>query len=124
MAHDLALPTEVIPCATVREPDGLALSSRNVHLTAAERAAAPSLRRALVAARIAYDEGERSGAVLRGLMAEVLALEPLAQVEYVSVADAMTLRESKLVEGPALFSLAVVFGTTRLIDNELVGIRE
>jgi pantoate--beta-alanine ligase len=124
MAHDLALPTEVIPCATVREPDGLALSSRNVHLTAAERAAAPILRRALVAARIAYDEGERSGAVLRGLMAEVLALEPLAQVEYVSVADAMTLRESKLVEGPALFSLAVVFGTTRLIDNELVGIRE
>ena len=124
MAHDLALPTEVIPCATVREPDGLALSSRNVHLTPAERAAAPIVQRALAAARTAYDEGEREGAVLRGLMEEVLAMEPLAQVEYVSVADAMTLRELRLIEGPALFSLAVVFGTTRLIDNELVGIKE
>ena len=121
MAADLALPTEVIPCPTVREPDGLALSSRNVHLTPAERAAAPILQRALGAARSAYDEGERDGPVLRGLMEEVLALEPLAQVEYVSVADALTLAELRRIEGPTLFSLAVVFGTTRLIDNELVG---
>ena len=121
MAADLALPTEVIPCPTVREPDGLALSSRNVHLTPAERAAAPILQRALGAARSAYDEGERDGPVLRGLMEEVLALEPLAQVEYVSVADALTLAELQRIEGPTLFSLAVVFGTTRLIDNELVG---
>ena len=121
MAADLALPTEVIPCPTVREPDGLALSSRNVHLTPAERAAAPILQRALGAARSAYDEGERDGPVLRGLVEEVLALEPLAQVEYVSVADALTLAELRRIEGPTLFSLAVVFGTTRLIDNELVG---
>ena len=121
MALDLALPTQVIPCPTVREPDGLALSSRNVHLSAAERAAAPILQRALAAARTAYDEGEREGDVLRGLMEEVLALEPLAQVEYVSVADALTLRELQRIEGPALFSMAVVLGTTRLIDNELVG---
>jgi pantoate--beta-alanine ligase len=124
MAHDLALPTEVIPCPTVREPDGLALSSRNVHLSPAERAAAPIQQRALSAARTAYDEGEREGDVLRGLMEEVLAQEPMAQVEYVSVADALTLRELQRIEGPVLFSMAVIFGTTRLIDNELVDTRE
>ncbi len=124
MSLDLALPTEVIPCPTVRESDGLALSSRNVHLGPQERAAAPILHRALAAARTAYDEGERAGTVLRGLMEEILAMEPLAQVEYVSVADAFTLDELERIEGPALFSMAVVFGTTRLIDNELVGIEE
>lgn len=124
MALDLALPTEVIPCPTVREPDGLALSSRNVHLSPAERAAAPILHRALEAARIAHDEGERDADVLRALMEEVLALEPRAQVEYVSVADALTLAELGRVEGPALLSMAVVLGTTRLIDNELVGVEE
>jgi pantoate--beta-alanine ligase len=122
MAADLALPTRVIPCPTVREPDGLALSSRNVHLSAPERAAAPVLHRALSAARAAYEEGEREGEVLRALMMEVLATEPLAQVEYASCADALTLRELQGVEGPALLSLAVVLGTTRLIDNELVGV--
>ena len=124
MALDLALPTEVIPCPTVRELDGLALSSRNVHLSPEERAAAPVLRRALAAAVKAYDEGEREGVVLRGLMEEILAIEPLAQVEYVSVADALTLEELQRIKGPALFSMAVVFGTTRLIDNELVGMKE
>ena len=124
MALDLALPTEVIPCPTVRELDGLALSSRNVQLSPEERAAAPVLRRALAAAVKAYDEGEREGVVLRGLMEETLAIEPLAQVEYVSVADALTLEELQRIKGPALFSMAVVFGTTRLIDNELVGMKE
>ena len=124
MALDLALPTEVIPCPTVREADGLALSSRNVHLTPEERTAAPILQRALAAAVRAYREGERAGIVLRGLMEEILAMEPLAQVEYVSVADALTLEELQLIERPALFSMAVVFGTTRLIDNQLVGTKE
>ena len=124
MALDLGLPTQVVPCPTVREPDGLALSSRNVRLSPEERAAAPILQRALAAARTAYDEGERDGDVLRRLMAEVLAIEPLAQVEYVSVADALTLAEAQRIEGPVLFSLAVVFGTTRLIDNALMGTKE
>jgi len=124
MATDLALPTEVIPCPTVREPDGLALSSRNVHLAPAERAAAPILQRALCAACDVYDGGERQSQVLRELMAEILAMEPLAQVEYVSCADAMTLRELQRIDGPALLSLAVVFGTTRLIDNALLGMKE
>lgn len=121
MARDLAIPTEVIACPTVREPDGLALSSRNVHLTPAERAAAPVLHRALLAARSRWETGERSGDVLRDAMWETVTAEPLAHVEYVSVADGATLRELDRVEGPALLSLAVRFGTTRLIDNEPLG---
>ena len=117
MACDLALPTRVIPCPTVREPDGLALSSRNVHLSPEERRAAPVLHRALTAARQAWEEGEREADVLRGLVEEIIATEPAAQVEYVSCADALTLAEVRRVEGPALLSLAVFFGTTRLIDN-------
>jgi pantoate--beta-alanine ligase len=124
MASDLALPTRVIPCPTVREADGLALSSRNVHLAPNERRAATVLCHALAAARDAWTEGEREGAVLRGLMEEILATEPSAQVEYVSVADALTLAELDHVEGPALLSLAVIFGTTRLIDNILLGVEE
>jgi pantoate--beta-alanine ligase len=118
MARDLAIPTEVVACPTVREPDGLALSSRNVHLSPGERAAAPVLHRALLAARSRWADGERSGDALRAAMLEVLAEEPGADVEYVSVADGRSLAELDKVEGPALLSLAVRFGTTRLIDNE------
>jgi pantoate--beta-alanine ligase len=121
MARDLAIATEVIACPTVREPDGLALSSRNVHLDPEERIAAAMLRRALRAARAAWDAGERSGDELRATMRRVLAAEPLAEVEYVSVADGTTLDELEQVSGPALASLAVRFGSTRLIDNEPLG---
>jgi len=121
MALDLAIPTAVIACPTVREPDGLALSSRNVHLSAEERAAAPVLRRALLAARDGTHAGERDAEVLRALMRRELATEPLATVEYVSIADAETLEELDRIGGPALISLAVRFGTTRLIDNEPMG---
>ena len=120
MARDLALGTEVVTCPTVREADGLALSSRNVHLSPAERAAAPVLHNALLAARDAWLAGERSGDVLRARMAEILAAEPLANVEYVSVADGLTLTELSTVDRPALASLAVRFGATRLIDNEIL----
>ena len=118
MARDLAIGTEVVACPTVREPDGLAVSSRNVHLSPDERAAAPVLHRALVAACDAYARGERSAERLRLLMRETLAAEPRADVDYVSVADGRTLRELEVVEAPALLSLAVRFGATRLIDNE------
>ena len=120
MALDLAIGTEVIACPTVRESDGLALSSRNVHLSAEERAAAPVLHRALIAARDRWAVGERSGDRLRQVIAATLDGEPLAAVEYVSVADAETLHELDRVDGPALLSLAVRFGATRLIDNELL----
>lgn len=121
MARDLAIPTEVIACPTVREEDGLALSSRNVHLSEDERAAAPVLRRALLSARAAWEKGERSAHVLREAMRTELTHEPLANVEYVSVADGATLIELDEVDRPALLSLAVRFGTTRLIDNEPLG---
>ncbi len=123
MALDLAIGTEVIACPTVREPDGLALSSRNVHLSPAERAAAPVLHRALLAARARWEAGERSGDALRAAMRNELDREPLASIDYVSVADGGTLVERDRVDGPALLSLAVRFGTTRLIDNEPLGDR-
>jgi pantoate--beta-alanine ligase len=118
MALDLALPTEVVTCPTVREPDGLAMSSRNARLSPAGRAAAPVVRQALLAARAAWESGERSAARLRGEMTAVLATEPLADVDYVSVADDATLDELEVVTGPALLSLAVRFEGVRLIDNE------
>jgi pantoate--beta-alanine ligase len=121
MARDLALATEVIACPTVREPDGLALSSRNVHLSPPERAAAPVLRRALLAARGRWEAGERSAEALRAMMRGELDGEPLASVDYVSCAEASTLAELDRIDGPALLSLAVRFGTTRLIDNEPLG---
>ncbi|MBP1705560.1 MAG: pantoate--beta-alanine ligase [Chloroflexi bacterium] len=120
MARDLAIGTEVVGCPTVREPDGLAMSSRNVHLSAGERAAAPVLHRALVAGRDAWAAGERDADRLRRIVAEMLAAEPLAEPEYVSCADARTLVELEVVDRPALLSLAVRFGPTRLIDNELL----
>src|SRR5438034_7907741 len=102
MAADLAIATEVVACPTVREADGLALSSRNVHLSRAERAAAPILHRALLAARSRWAAGERSAKTLRQVMSDELALEPLAKVEYTSVADGQTLRELARVDGAAL----------------------
>ena len=121
MARDLAIPIEVIAHPTVREPDGLALSSRNVHLSPEERAAAPVLRRALLAARARWESGERSAEVLREAMRTELDAEPLAAPEYVSVADVDTLSELDRVDGQALLSMAVRLGSTRLIDNELLG---
>lgn len=120
MSRDLGM-TEVVRCPTVREPDGLALSSRNVHLGPGDRAAAPVLHRALLAGRAAWAAGERDAAVIRGRVGEVLAGEPRAEVEYVSCADDTTLAELARVEGPAMLSLAVRLGATRLIDNIRLG---
>jgi pantoate--beta-alanine ligase len=121
MARDLAIGTDVIACPTVREGDGLALSSRNVHLTPEQREAAPVLHRALLGARSAWEAGERDAEVLRAAMREVIAGESLAEPEYVSIADATTLVELEHVDAPALASLAVRLGSTRLIDNEPLG---
>ena len=117
MARDLNFPIEIVICPIVREPDGLAMSSRNVYLEPEQRKAATVLSRALQAAKEAYEEGERDADTLRGKMKEVLASEPLANVQYVSCADYDTLKELNTVTGKALLSMAVFIGKTRLIDN-------
>lgn len=121
MARDLSFPVDVVVCPTVREVDGLALSSRNVTLAPEERRAAPVIHSALAAVRAAFDSGERDAVRLRAIVSDTLACQPLARAEYVSVADAVTLAELERVEGPALVSLAVRFGKTRLIDNIVLG---
>jgi pantoate--beta-alanine ligase len=121
MALDLALPTEVIACATVRESDGLAMSSRNARLSPTGRAAASVLRRALVAGAAAVRAGTSDGDAVRAAMFAVLRTEPMADPDYVSVADPDTLEELESVAGRALLSLAVGIEGVRLIDNERVG---
>ena len=121
MTRDLSYPIEIVVCPIVREPDGLALSSRNVYLDPEQRKAATVLSRSLRAAKELYDEGERDAEKIRGKMKEVLASEPLAEVQYVSCADYDTLEELDTVTGKALLSMAVLIGKTRLIDNLVLG---
>lgn len=117
MVADLNMPVEVIAVPTVREEDGLAMSSRNSLLGAHERAAARVLSRALREADARYRAGERSGQVLRDAMRSTINAEPLARPDYVSVADPDTLQELDRVGEAALLSLAVRIGAVRLIDN-------
>jgi pantoate--beta-alanine ligase len=122
MAVDLNMGVEVVVLPTVREPDGLAMSSRNVYLTTEQRQAAPMLYRALSHARELWREGERDATRLRREIQAMLEAEPLVDcVDYVSVADAETLEELDAVAGPAMASLAVRIGKARLIDNVLLG---
>jgi pantoate--beta-alanine ligase len=120
MVIDLNFPVEMVICPTVREPDGLAMSSRNSYLTPEQRTAATILYRALTAAQAAFAAGERSGDALRALMRDTVAAEPLARLDYVSAANPLTLAEWDRVEGDCLLSLAVFVGRTRLIDNILL----
>jgi pantoate--beta-alanine ligase len=117
MVGDLAMPIEIVVCPTVREPDGLACSSRNALLAPDQRAAAPVLHRALTAGHDAWLSGERSADLLRAIVRDILTTEPMAAVDYVSCADDTTLEEIDTVTGPALLSLAVRFGSVRLVDN-------
>ncbi len=117
MTQDLNFPVEVVICPILREPDGLAMSSRNRYLNPAERQAATVLYRALSAAQAAVERGETEAAKLRALMASVLAAEPLAREDYVSVAHPDTLAGLDHVADVALFSMAVRVGAARLIDN-------
>ena len=118
LVRDLAFETEVVILPTVREESGLALSSRNAYLNEDERRAAVVLYRALSRAREAYKAGERSGSRLGEAARSVVAAEPLARLDYVSVADADTLEQlEKLDDRPVIVALAVHLGKTRLIDN-------
>lgn len=116
LTRDLGLPVEIVVCPTVRESDGLALSSRNRYLTLEERAQAPALYHALQAAQVALTDGERSADKLRALMSEALVPATLGTPDYVSIADADSLEELTRVDRPALASLAVRFPSARLID--------
>jgi pantoate--beta-alanine ligase len=123
MVRDLNFNLELIVCPTVREADGLALSSRNAYLTPAERQAATVLYRALRAGQSAVAAGEQSGDAIRQIMTATIAAEPLARADYVSVADGRTLAELDQLAGEVLLSTAVFIGKTRLIDNLLIQIR-
>ncbi|HEY7024412.1 MAG TPA: pantoate--beta-alanine ligase [Candidatus Limnocylindrales bacterium] len=116
LTRDLGLPIEIVICPTVREPDGLALSSRNRYLSIEERAQAPALHQALQAAETAVADGERSADKLRALMLEAVAPATLGKPDYVSIADADSLEELTVLNRPALASLAVRFPSARLID--------
>ncbi len=118
MARDLDTGIEIVAVPTVRDADGLALSSRNAYLTPEQRQAAPVIYQALSAARQIWETGETDAERLRGAVREILQQEPLLSgIDYVSVADLSTLRELEQVNGPAMVSTAVRMGKTRLIDN-------
>lgn len=118
MVRDLDLGVEVVPCDIVRETDGLAMSSRNVYLSPEQRTAATVLKRALDDTRRRWAEGERDADTLRAAVSRLIDAEPLAELDYVSLADDESLQE---LEGtavrPAILSMVVKFGKTRLLDN-------
>jgi len=120
MVADLNMNLEVIVAATVRENDGLAMSSRNVYLNPRERQAATVLFKALTLAQNLWEKGESNAETIRQKMTSLISKEPLAKIEYVSIADAETLEELTEIDKPALASLAVRFGKTRLIDNTIL----
>jgi pantoate--beta-alanine ligase len=121
MVKDLNFNLELVICPIQREPDGLAMSSRNIYLNPAERKAAAVLNRALQAAETALASGERQAENLRQIMSRVIQEEPLARMQYVSCADPDTLQEIQNdIPGSALLSMAVYIGRTRLIDNLLI----
>jgi pantoate--beta-alanine ligase len=118
MAADLSFPIEVVQCPIVRDPDGLALSSRNAYLSPEERQAAPVLHRALVAGAAAIErDGQVDPAAVRGLMAGLVAAQPLADLDYAEVVDARTLARIDPLAGEVRLMVAARFGRARLIDN-------
>jgi pantoate--beta-alanine ligase len=121
MTRDLNFPIDIVVCPIVREPDGLAMSSRNAYLNPQERQAATVLYRALNAAQVAFEDDTRDPERLRHIVTEIITAEPLADLQYVSCAHPDTLEELESVTDRALVSLAVRVGRTRLIDNIVLG---
>ena len=117
MVADLNVGIEIVVVPTVRENDGLAMSSRNTYLSPEERQAATILFKALTLAQQLRQGGEKDAGEIRQQMTSLIQKEPLAQIDYVSIADAETLEELNLIDRPTLTSLAVRIGKTRLIDN-------
>jgi pantoate--beta-alanine ligase len=121
MVCDLNMDIEVIGLPTVREPDGLAMSSRNVFLSSAERASALGLSRSLVRAERLYEGGERDAAEIIRAVCDVIAGHPGAAIDYVQICDPATMQDIPRIDGEAVLALAVRVGKTRLIDNHLFG---
>ena len=118
LVADLNMPVEIIPCDTVRESDGLALSSRNVHLSNEEREVAPLLYKSLQKARFLFNNGERRGDLIRDVVREILSQESLFAIDYVSLTDDRNLLEiESLIERHGLIMAAVKLGSVRLLDN-------
>jgi pantoate--beta-alanine ligase len=117
MIRDLNIDLEMVVVPTVRESDGLAMSSRNVYLSAEERKQAPILYKALSTAHVMWSEGERDSQRLRQAMTEIIQQNSSGKIDYISVASKLTLDEIEEAHPPAIISLAVKFGNTRLIDN-------
>lgn len=124
MAVDLSMPVEVVDCPIVREPDGLALSSRNFYLTADERAQAPVIRRALDLGIELVVDGETNPKVIESAMATEVATAPLGELDYAAAVPAETLVADSVLAGEVRLLLAVRFGKARLIDNDGAFIRE
>ena len=120
MVQELNMGLKIVALPTVRDPDGLAISSRNACLSSDERKAAPVLYRSLCLGRELWSGGEKDAEKIRQQMRELIQKEPLAVIDYVSIADPETLEEMDTVRTPALISLAVKIGRTRLIDNVVV----
>ena len=121
MVADLNMNLEIVTVPTVREPDGVAMSSRNTYLNPEEHQAATVLYQALSLAQKLWLKGEKDAQTIRQQMTDLIQKQPLADIDYISVADAETLDELDTVKPPALVSLAVTIGSTRLIDNIVLG---
>jgi pantoate--beta-alanine ligase len=120
MVRDLRFPLEIVPVPTVREPDGLAMSSRNAYLSPEERKAAAVLSRGLFAARDRFAAGERDAGALIAAAKRVIETEPQVKLQYLELRDAETLEELKRVDRRAVLALAAFVGQTRLIDNVIL----
>jgi pantoate--beta-alanine ligase len=120
MATDLNMPLEIVVCPTVREPDGLAMSSRNQYLSPEERKDAARVCESLERCRALIEAGERDANVIRGRMCDILRQMPATKIEYVSISDAQTLEELGKVRGRVLVAVAVRMKSARLIDNIVV----
>jgi pantoate--beta-alanine ligase len=121
MVGDFNLPLTVVPVPTYRESDGLAMSSRNVYLSPAERAAAPALYRALTLAREKIASGEKDSATIKTAALTVLAAEPLIRIQYFEIVDPNEVQPVVTIAGPVRIAAAIFIGKTRLIDNVAAG---
>ena len=122
MVRDLDMPVRIVVCPIVREPDGLAMSSRNAYLTAQERSTALALSRSLQQVRSVFDKGERRAAVLVAAGKQVIQAEPGARLDYYEAVDPDSLDPVREIAGPTLVAVAAYVGATRLIDNTTLGI--